>query len=55
MDIEIGTLEVLYEKISELSERETGTDAYRLGYRAALARARVFVLDERAGAMRQPA
>ncbi|WP_241385730.1 hypothetical protein [Rhodococcus sp. CH91] len=55
MDIEIAALEALYERISALSDRESGTDAYRLGYRAALARARVFVLDERAGAMKQPA
>ena len=55
MDIEIAALEALYEKISGLSGRETGTDAQRHGYRAALARARVFVLDERAGAMKQPA
>ena len=55
MDIEIAALEALYEKVSGLSGRESGTDAQRHGYRAALARARVFVLDERAGAMKQPA
>ncbi len=53
MSTEIAVLEALYEKINTLPRR--GTDPHDLGYRAALARARVFVLDERAGALVTPA
>ncbi len=55
MNTEIAVLEALYEKIRDLPIHPVGTDAQGNGYRAALARARVFVLDERAGVIRTPA
>ncbi|MEE2060544.1 MULTISPECIES: hypothetical protein [Rhodococcus] len=55
MNTETAVLEALYEKIRDLPIHSVGTDAQGNGYRAALARARVFVLDERAGVIRAPA
>lgn len=55
MDTETAALEALYEKVSALSDQESGSDIYRHGYRSALARARVFVLDERAVVTKIPA
>lgn len=54
MSTEIAVLEALYDRICELPSRQTSTGAHELGYRAALARARVFVLDERAGVLTTP-
>ncbi|NLU62967.1 hypothetical protein HCA61_11905 [Rhodococcus sp. HNM0563] len=54
MNTETAVLEALYEKIRDLPSRSAGTEAHSNGHRAALARARVFVLDERAGVIRTP-
>ncbi|MFD6893736.1 hypothetical protein ACFWB0_04185 [Rhodococcus sp. NPDC060086] len=55
MNTETAVLEALYETIRDLPIHSVGSEARSNGYRAALARARVFVLDERAGAIRTPA
>ncbi|MEE2032828.1 hypothetical protein [Rhodococcus chondri] len=49
MTTEKAVLEALYAQFTELSERENTTDPRALGYRSAMARARLFALDEQVG------